>query len=125
MIMKKLMLACIMAVSTMMFYSVNATPSSIEGINEVFHNETEVFKVYGNCGMCKKRIESSLKGVKGVSEASWDVKTKMITITYDPHVITLEKVKSLIAEVGHDTDEIKAKDSVYNQLPGCCQYDRK
>ncbi len=122
--MKKLMIACAMAVATMVFYSVHATPSSTESINEILNNETEVFKVYGNCGMCKKRIESSLKGVNGVSKASWDVKTKMITITYDPHAITLEKVKSLIAAVGHDVDGYKADDKVYNSLPGCCQYDR-
>lgn len=122
--MKKLMIACVMAVTTMMFYSVHATPSSIENINEILHNETEVFKVFGNCGMCKKRIESSLKGANGVSKATWDVKTKMITITYDPHAITLEKVKSLIAAVGHDVDGYKADDKVYNSLPGCCQYDR-
>lgn len=86
--------------------------------------ETKTFKVYGNCGMCKKRIESSLDDVKGIKEARWDVESKMITVTYDPHVITLNKIKENITLAGHDTDEVSASKKVYNELPGCCQYDR-
>ena len=32
--------------------------------NEI--QKTVTFKVYGNCGMCERRIEGALKGVKGV-----------------------------------------------------------
>ena len=122
--MKKLMIACIMAVATVMSYSLSATSSSINKTSEITHNETEVFKVYGNCGMCKNRIEKSLKDIEDVSKASWDTNSKMITVTFNPHVISLEKIKKQIASVGHDVDGYKADDKVYNSLPGCCQYDR-
>ena len=74
--------------------------------------------------MCKKRIESSIKDVKGVTKATWDVKSKMMKVTFDPHKISLEKIKTTIASVGHDVDGVKADDKNYNNLPNCCQYDR-
>lgn len=122
--MKKLIITpCFFAL--MLFTSIGfSSTSSIENVNEVLHNETETFKVYGNCGMCKKRIESSLKNVDGIKSAIWDVDTKMITVVFNPHEITLVKVKGIIAAAGHDTDEVKATEKVYKGLPGCCQYDR-
>ncbi len=87
-------------------------------------SKTAKFKVYGNCGMCKKRIEGALSDVKGVEKANWDVKSKIITVTFDPHVTSLEAIKEKIAAAGHDTDKNKADDKVYNKLPRCCQYER-
>jgi len=89
------------------------------------HTETVTFKVYGNCEMCKKRIESSLKGNSAIISADWNVKTKVIKVVYDPHIITLDKIHQLIAEAGHDTEKVKTSESTYKKLPGCCQYDRK
>jgi len=87
-------------------------------------NKTEKFRVYGNCGMCETRIEKAAKAVPGVETADWDKKTKMIEVTFDDSKTDLDKIELAIAEVGHDTDKYKAKDSVYDELPGCCQYER-
>ena len=86
--------------------------------------KTDSFKVYGNCNMCKKRIEKAAT-VEGVSKAQWNVNTKMMTITYDAAKTANDTIQKNIAASGHDTDKQKADDKVYNQLPGCCQYDRK
>lgn len=85
----------------------------------------EKFKVYGNCGMCETRIEKAATNLDGVSAADWDKKTKMIEVTYDPAQVKLEDVHKAIAKVGHDTEQEKAKDEVYSDLPGCCHYDRE
>lgn len=87
-------------------------------------NENTNFKVYGNCGMCEKRIEKSLKGVTGVSNADWDQRTKIINVSYESDKISIDQIKEKIAEVGYDTDSHRADESVYSELPGCCQYDR-
>ncbi|WP_315815209.1 heavy-metal-associated domain-containing protein [Paraflavitalea speifideaquila] len=87
-------------------------------------NQTDSFKVYGNCGMCKKRIEKSL-AAEGIARAEWNVATKMMTVTYDPARITNEAIQKKIAAVGHDTDKFSADAQVYDKLPGCCLYDRK
>ena len=86
---------------------------------------TETFKVFGNCGMCKRTIEGSLEGVKGINKFEWNQETKQMKVVFNEDVINLNQIKQLIADVGYDTDEIKAKNGKYNKLPGCCQYDRE
>jgi copper chaperone CopZ len=86
--------------------------------------KTDTFKVYGNCGMCEKTIEGALKGVKGIDKADWNKETKMIDVVYHTHDISLDDIKKKIAEVGYDTEEHRASEKVYNNLPGCCQYER-
>lgn len=85
--------------------------------------KTETFKVSGECGMCKSRIEKSAKE-EGATSASWDVKTKMITVTFDPSKTSVDALSKKFASVGHDTEKYKADDKVYESLPGCCHYDR-
>ena len=84
----------------------------------------ETFTVYGNCGMCERTIENSLKKVDGLKKADWDKDTDIMTVSFNPEVITLDAIKQKIADVGYDSDSHRAKDEVYNSLPGCCQYDR-
>ncbi len=86
--------------------------------------KNEVFKVYGNCDMCKETMEGALKKKDGVLKKDWDKKTKMLTVTYDESKITLTQIKQKLADVGYDTDEIQAKDEVYNKLHKCCHYKR-
>jgi len=83
--------------------------------------KTEVFNVGGKCEMCKARIEKSAK-VTGVSKATWDTKTKKLTLTYDPTKVKTDAVLKALAAVGHDSNKFKATDKVYNSLPGCCKY---
>lgn len=86
--------------------------------------KTEKFKVYGNCEMCKKRIEKAAT-VDGVTKADWNVETKFMTVTYNASKTDTAAIQKKIAAVGHDTEKQKAADAVYNKLPGCCQYERK
>ena len=86
--------------------------------------KTDTFKVYGNCGMCKNRIEKAA-ALEGVTSAAWNVDTKIMTVTYDSAKITNEDIQKKIAMVGHDTEKQTAKEDVYKKLPGCCLYDRK
>ena len=88
------------------------------------NEKTEEFTVYGNCGMCERTIENSLKDVNGVSKGDWDRETDVMTVVYNPEIISLEDIKQKIADVGYDSDTHRAKDEVYNNLPGCCQYER-
>jgi len=92
--------------------------------NSVPKDSAVIFKVFGNCEMCKDRIETAAKG-KGVKSAIWDVDTKMLSLDYDPSSTNPEKVQQRIADVGHDTELKKAKDYVYKDLPDCCLYRNK
>ena len=86
--------------------------------------KTETIKVWGNCETCQARIEKAAKA-DGVSKASWDKDTKLLTLVYDPSKVKSDEIQKKIAAVGHDTEKFKAEDKVYAKLPGCCQYDRK
>jgi len=113
--------------SALTLLGVNQMASATSTTNmEVVHgnHKTETFKVYGNCGMCEKTIEASLKNVKGIEKADWNKETKMMEVTFDSEVISLKEIKQKIADVGYDTDEVRATDDTYNGLPGCCQYER-
>jgi len=91
-------------------------------------NETSIieeFKVYGNCGMCEARIEKAVKSLDGVASAEWDKKTKLIEVKYNPDKVELMDVHKAIAKVGHDTEKMEVENEVYEQLPACCQYERK
>lgn len=87
--------------------------------------ETATFTVYGNCGMCKTRIEKAATGVKGVKKATWDADKQQIEVVYNTKKTSLIAIHEAIAAVGHDTDQRRAKDEVYNNLHGCCKYERQ
>lgn len=79
------------------------------------------FRVAGNCGQCKARIEKSVS-IKGVKFARWNKSTKMLKVAFIPTAVTVDSLKQRIAAVGHDTDAYKAQDAVYSALPECCLY---
>lgn len=78
-------------------------------------------KVFGACGMCKDRIEEAVK-IKGVKLGIWDDQTKMLKLEYDSTKTTLNTIKLKIVAVGHDLEDLKAKDAIYEALPACCHY---
>ena len=64
--------------------------------------KTETFKVWGNCDLCKARIEKAVK-VEGVTNADWSTKTKLLTVTFDPSKTSKDALSKKLALVGHDT----------------------
>ena len=65
-------------------------------------DSTTSFKVFGVCEQCKHRIEGALK-VKGIKNADWNIDTKILSLTYEPPKISLDKIHNKIAAAGHDT----------------------
>lgn len=87
-------------------------------------NVTDSVKVWGNCEMCQTKIEKAAKAA-GAASASWDVDSKMLTVSYKADKSSLPKIEKAVAAVGYDTDRETATDKAYNKLPECCHYDRK
>lgn len=79
------------------------------------------FRVAGNCGQCKSRIEKAAK-IQGVSFAKWDKKKQMLTVRFLVPPLSADSLQRLVAAAGHDTEAYAAPDSVYADLPGCCLY---
>jgi len=85
--------------------------------------QTASFKVAGECGMCKKKIETAAKSA-GATSAAWDVTSKALTIKYDSKNANEAKIQQSIAAVGYDTPKYKATEEAYNKLHECCKYER-
>jgi len=84
------------------------------------------FGVRGNCGMCKTTIQKAALSVDGVEEASWDMQTKVLDIRTNSNLDSITvKIHEAVAKSGYDTGLISANDEDYNNLPGCCQYNRE
>ena len=96
-------------------------PQNINAQNRRNADTTVTFKVFGACEMCKQRIENAVKG-RGVKKAVWDVDSKQLQLVYNNSLISLDKIQNRIVAAGHDLENKKAKDLVYNELPECCHY---
>ncbi|MDN3724506.1 heavy-metal-associated domain-containing protein [Aequorivita sp. SDUM287046] len=85
-------------------------------------NAKATIEVDGVCGMCKDRIEKASIQAKGVKSASWNVDTHQLDLIYNEGKTDLTTIQQSIADSGHDTQDIKAKDEVYNAIDPCCKY---
>ena len=84
------------------------------------------FGVRGNCGMCKTTIQKAALSVDGVEEASWDMQTKVLDIRTNSNLDSITiKIHNAVAKSGYDTELVLASSEDYNNLPGCCQYNRE
>ena len=54
---------------------------------------TEEFKVWGYSSKCKARIENSLK-VNGIIKSIWNRETKMLTVMFNPDIVSLEQIQT-------------------------------
>ena len=82
------------------------------------------FGVRGNCGMCKTTIEKAALSVDGVEEASWSITSKILDVKTTSDLDSI-RIHEAVANSGYDTELILAVDENYNNLPGCCQYNRE
>lgn len=89
----------------------------------VAQTKTKTFTVAGECGMCKKKIESTAKGA-GASNALWNMNTKALTVKYNSTSTNKAKIEKAIAAVGYDTPDYKTTEAAYNNLHTCCKYER-
>jgi periplasmic mercuric ion binding protein len=84
-------------------------------------SKEESFYVRGNCGMCKDRIEESVKAMNGVYSAAYDVKNETLNVVYDTTLLTRLVIEKQCADLGHGTAIVPMNDQHHADLPECCQ----
>ncbi|MCF6351204.1 MAG: cation transporter [Flavobacteriaceae bacterium] len=114
--MKKTILSIVIALVTIISTNAQSKESKTTDVT---------FGVRGNCGMCKATIEKAVNGLDGVAKATWSGDKKEIDISYDDKKVNIMEIHTAIANTGYDTDMSTGNDTAYENLPGCCQYDRK
>ena len=55
-----------------------------------------------HCGHCVSSIEGALSPTEGVQDAKVDLGSTSVTVTYDPGVVTRDRIVSLIEEQGYE-----------------------
>ena len=73
------------------------------------------------CESCKKRIESFVSREDGVTKVQVDYKRKVTKVTFVSDRTNIENVKTAIANVGYDADDVTANEETYKKLPTCCK----
>ena len=113
----------IIAVFIFLFAAISSTAQSKTSGKQTAV-KTSVFKVWGNCGMCKETIEGAAKS-SGASFAQWNKDSKMLTVKYAAAKTSDDKIQQSIADAGYDNEKYTAPAEAYNGLHECCKYDRK
>jgi mercuric ion binding protein len=72
------------------------------------------------CEMCTKNIEKALS-YKGIEKLNVDLKTKIVTVSFDPQQTNPEQIRSAISKAGYDADDQKANPKAYKKLKKCCK----
>ena len=85
-------------------------------------NAKATIEVDGVCMMCKFRIEKAALKTKGVKSATWNMENHQLSLIYNEEKTNLETIQQNVANVGHDTKEIKATEEAYNSVNACCKY---
>jgi periplasmic mercuric ion binding protein len=73
------------------------------------------------CESCKERIEKFLLREEGIFKATVDVKKKTTKVTYVAERTNIENIKTAIANIGYDADDVTANEESYKKLPKCCK----
>ncbi|MEL7021024.1 MAG: carboxypeptidase-like regulatory domain-containing protein, partial [Bacteroidota bacterium] len=84
-------------------------------------SDTVSIWVNGTCGMCMDRIEEAAMQTLGVTSASWDEYTRMLTVTTDADFVE-NNLHYAVTGVGHDTKKFAASNETYDDLYACCKY---
>jgi copper chaperone CopZ len=73
------------------------------------------------CESCKKRIESYMVREDGIQKINVDFKKKTTKVTFVSDRTNIENIKTAIANVGYDADDVTANEESYKKLPSCCK----
>ncbi|AUG56028.1 heavy-metal-associated domain-containing protein [Acetivibrio saccincola] len=65
--------------------------------------ETVAFNVPTlSCGACSDKIQENVKGIKGVTNSSVDLKSQQLKVEYNPSDISPEEIKNHISKMGYE-----------------------
>ena len=73
------------------------------------------------CEACKDRIEKHLFREYGMSSARADYRKHIVTVTYYRDRTNIENIKTSLANLGYDADDVTADDA-FKKLPKTCQH---
>ena len=73
------------------------------------------------CESCKQRIENDMARVEGVAKTTVNFHNHTTKVTFWTDRTNIENVKTAIANIGYDADDVAANEESYKKLPLCCK----
>lgn len=74
------------------------------------------------CEACKTRIENHLLHEDGVSSVKADYRKHTVTVVWYTDRTNIENIKTALANMGYDADDVTADADAYKRLPVTCQH---
>lgn len=74
------------------------------------------------CEACKTRIENHLAHEDGISSVKADWRRHTVTVTWYTDRTNIENIKTELANLGYDADDVSADPDAYKRLPITCQH---
>lgn len=82
----------------------------------------EIKTPQAKCEPCKQLIESTApKYVDGLLKINVIFKRGVTLVQWNPDRTNIEEIKTAIANVGFDADDVTAAPDAYKKLPACCK----
>jgi copper chaperone CopZ len=73
------------------------------------------------CEACKTRIESYLRRIDGMLFVDVNYRKGETTVKYLTDRTDIEQIKTAIANLGYDADDVTANEESYKRLPKTCK----
>jgi periplasmic mercuric ion binding protein len=73
------------------------------------------------CEKCQEKVEFFIGHRPGVTSVAVNIRKKTTTVTWLNDRTTLENIKTDIANLGYDADDIEAEEYAFNRLPKTCK----
>lgn len=73
------------------------------------------------CEACKPRIENYVKRIDGVTSINVNYRKGETTVKYLTDRTNIEEIKTAIANMGYDADDVPANEESYKRLPKTCK----
>jgi len=71
------------------------------------------------CETCGVRFDTELYKLTGIK--NFTLTDNVITVSFNPKKITIDKIRECIANCGYDADDVKATESGLKSLDDCCR----
>ena len=96
---------------------------ALAGFSQVKPIQKAVIKTPGvQDEACKTRIENHLAHEYGVIAVKADFRKHVVGVQWYTDRTNIENIKTAIANLGYDADDVTADPDAYNRLPKTCQH---
>ena len=73
------------------------------------------------CEKCQEKVEFFISHQPGVTAVAINIRKKTTTVSWLNDRTTLENIKTSIANLGYDADDIEAEEYAFKRLPKQCK----